>query len=256
MTGLGEWLSGFGLGGAALAFAVAALMGLRHATDPDHLTAVSTLVLSDRRRGARAAAGHGLAWGAGHGVTLFLCGLPIVLFQAFLPPTVQRIAEAAIGAVIVALALRLLLRWKRGYFHSHAHTHGGVAHAHPHVHELAPPHHASGAGAERIPVAHTHAHAEDLGSGALQAFGVGLLHGVGGSAAVGALMIAAVADGASGAGALVVYAGTTAVAMAVVSAGVGQALVWGWAGRWTEAAVPAFAAFGVLFGAWYALAAL
>lgn len=247
MTGLGEWLSGFGLGGAALAFSVAALMGLRHATDPDHLTAVSTLVLSDRRRGARAAAGHGLAWGAGHGVTLFLFGLPIVLFQAFLPGTVQSLAEAAIGAVIVALALRLLLRWKRGYFHSHAHTHGGVEHAHPHVHETGPTHtHA------RV---HDHAHAADLGATPRHAFGVGLLHGVGGSAGAGALLIAAVADGTAGTTALAIYAGTTALAMALVSAGVGQALVWGKVGQRFEAAVPAFAAFGVAFGVWYALAA-
>jgi ABC-type nickel/cobalt efflux system permease component RcnA len=250
---LQHWLAGHGVGGLTLAFLVAALMGLRHATDPDHLTAVSTLVLSDRRRGARSAARHGLAWGLGHGVTLFLFGLPVVFFDAFLAPTLQRVAEAAIGAVIVLLAARLLLRWRRGYFHSHPHRHGLIEHAHPHAHESAPAHDARVD--DTVPVAHAHTHAEDLGAGALQAFGVGLLHGVGGSAAAGALMIAAVADGTSGAGALVVYAGTTAGAMAVVSAGVGQALVWGWAGRRFETVVPAFAAFGVFFGVWYALAA-
>ncbi|HUG01132.1 MAG TPA: hypothetical protein VML95_04680, partial [Longimicrobiales bacterium] len=130
MSVLQHWLAGHGIGGLTLAFLVAALMGLRHATDPDHLTAVSTLVLSDRRRGARSAAGHGLAWGLGHGLTLFLFGLPVVLFGAFLPEMLQRLAEAAIGAIIVALAVRLLLRWKRGYFHSHPHTHGSFEHAH------------------------------------------------------------------------------------------------------------------------------
>lgn len=247
--GLSEWLSRFGLGGVGLAFAVAALMGLRHATDPDHLTAVSTLVLSDRRRGARAAAGHGLAWGAGHGVTLFLFGLPVVLFGAYLPATVQRLAEAAIGAAIVALALRLLVRWRRGYFHTHTHTHGDLEHAHPHAHEPAagtPYTHA---------LAHRHAHAADLGTTPMHAFGVGLLHGVGGSAAAGALLIAAVADGTAGATALAIYAGTTALAMALVSAGVGQALAWGRVGRRFEALIPAFAAFGVAFGVWYAAAA-
>lgn len=250
VTGLGAWLSGFGLDGSALAFAVAALVGLRHATDPDHLTAVSTLVLGDRRRGAGAAARYGLAWGAGHGTTLFLFGLPVVLFGAMLPEAVQRLAEAAIGAVIAALALRLLLRWKRGYFHTHAHTHGGIEHAHPHVHEGAP-----GTGHEHA-AAHRHAHPADLGATPLEAFGVGLLHGVGGSAAAGALLLAAVADGAAGTAALAIYAGTTALAMALVSAGVGQALVWGRLGRRIEAAVPAVGVFGLLFGVWYALAAI
>lgn len=251
MTSLDGWLAGFGLGGTALAFTVAALMGLRHATDPDHLTAVSTLVLSDRRHGARAAAGHGLAWGAGHGVTLFLFGLPIVLFRAFLPTVVQSLAEAAIGAVIVALAVRLLLRWKRSYFHSHVHTHDGVEHAHPHVHE------AGGAegGSHVHAAAHDHAHAADIGATPRHAFAVGLLHGVGGSAGAGALLIAAVADGAAGTAALAIYAGTTALAMALVSAGFGQALVWGKFGQRYEAVIPAFAAFGVLFGVWYAVAA-
>ncbi len=253
MSAAQQWLAAHGLGGLALAFAVAALMGLRHATDPDHLTAVSTLVLSDRRRGAGSAARHGLAWGLGHGATLFLFGLPVVFLGALLPAPVQALAEAAIGAVIVALAVRLFLRWRRGYFHAHPHRHGAVEHAHPHAHEHVPGRHAHRPG--RAAVAHEHAHAEDLGTGALQAFGVGLLHGVGGSAAAGALLVAAVADGAGGAATLLVYAGTTAAAMAAVSAAVGQALVSGWAGRRFEAAVPAFAAFGVLFGAWYALSA-
>jgi ABC-type nickel/cobalt efflux system permease component RcnA len=249
VTALGGWLAGFGLDGTALAFAVAALMGLRHATDPDHLTAVSTLVLSDRRRGARAAAAHGLAWGAGHGVTLFLFGMPVVLFGAFRPELVRRVSEAAIGAVIVALALRLLLRWKRGYLHTHTHSHGDVEHSHPHVHEAAPgaPHEHAGA--------HRHAHAADLGATPRQAFGVGLLHGIGGSAAAGALLLAAVADGVAGGLALAVYAGTTALAMALVSAGVGHALVRGRLGRRFETAVPVVAVFGVVFGVWYAAAA-
>jgi high-affinity nickel permease len=74
---------------APMALLVAVLLGLRHATDPDHLTAVSTLLLGENRRSWRRAAGLGLAWGMGHATTLFLFGLPLVLFGRLLPPLIQ-----------------------------------------------------------------------------------------------------------------------------------------------------------------------
>src|SRR5215210_7428641 len=102
-------------GTVAIALLVAVLLGLRHATDPDHLTAVSSLILVRARGGSRRAAALGLAWGAGHAVALIALGLPFVLYGDALPGTVQRAAEIAIGVLIVALAARLLVRWRRGY---------------------------------------------------------------------------------------------------------------------------------------------
>ena len=96
-----------------MALSVAVLLGLRHATDPDHLTAVSTLVLGDRHQGTRRAGALGLAWGLGHAATLFAFGLPVILVGRFLPEAVTGAAEMAIGVVIVALAARLLLRTLR-----------------------------------------------------------------------------------------------------------------------------------------------
>jgi hypothetical protein len=61
--------------------------------------------------------------------------LVAVLLGSALPDPVQRGAELAIGVVIVALAARLLIRWRQGCFHTQAHAHHGVVHAHPHVHE-------------------------------------------------------------------------------------------------------------------------
>src|SRR6185436_18353150 len=135
--GFDEWLAAQG-GGGTMAFVVALLLGLRHATDPDHLTAVSTLVLSDQAKGTHRATLLGLAWGLGHATTLFAFGLPVILFRRYLPAAVQGGAEMVIGLVILALALRLLLRWRRGAFHTHPHTHGDARHAHPHAHELKP----------------------------------------------------------------------------------------------------------------------
>src|SRR3989440_12786021 len=110
MLGLDDLIARLGNSGL-MAFVVALLLGLRHATDPDHLTAVSTLFLADSRNGPRRATVLGLAWGLGHASTLFAFGLPVVLFRRYLPDPVQRAAEAAIGLVIAALAIRLLIRW-------------------------------------------------------------------------------------------------------------------------------------------------
>src|SRR5919201_2042903 len=100
---------------------VAVVLGLRHATDPDHLTAVSTLVASARERPRLLAARLGLVWGTGHAASLFVFGLPIVLYRAYLPDPVQRAVETSVGFLIVLLAVTLLVRWHRCAFHPNAH---------------------------------------------------------------------------------------------------------------------------------------
>jgi ABC-type nickel/cobalt efflux system permease component RcnA len=246
VLGLDELIAGLGGGSVALALAVAVLLGLRHATDPDHLTAVSTLVMSDERGGALRATLLGLAWGAGHAVTLVALGLPVVVFSSALPNGVQQAAEVAIGAVIVGLAVRLLVRWRRGYFHAHPHSHGDVMHAHPHVHERAHDHVA----------AHEHGHPASLGRSPVEAFGIGLLHGVGGSAGVGILLVAGASSEVVGFVGLVLFALASAVSMAAFSSGFGYALARGPLLDHVRAAVPVLGAGGVAFGAWYALATL
>jgi ABC-type nickel/cobalt efflux system permease component RcnA len=264
--GLDEHIAGLGSGGGiALALLVALLLGLRHATDPDHLTAVTTLVMSDERHGGRRASVLGLFWGLGHAVTLFALGLPIVLFGSHLPAIAQRLAEVMIGLLIVFLAVRLLVRWRRGYFHAHPHRHGDLVHAHPHVHEGGPRHaeHAHlpahthpAAPAQTSHADHEHRHADALGRSPLASFGIGLMHGVGGSAGAGVLLIAATPGPVSGALALAVLAAGTAVAMAVCSSGFGYALARRPVAHRLATLVPAFAALGLAFGVWYALGAL
>src|SRR5918996_5921817 len=105
MFGLDDWIASLSDGtGLVLVAAIGFLLGLRHATDPDHLAAVAALLASGRDATARAAAHLGLAWGVGHAVTLFAFGLPVVLFKAYLPEPAQQAAEAAIGLLIVGLA--------------------------------------------------------------------------------------------------------------------------------------------------------
>ncbi len=218
MLGLDHWLLHFSDGTTVLfVLAVAVLLGLRHAGDPDHLAAVTTLVTNDRGGATRL----GLTWGLGHASSLLVFGAPIVLFDAYLPTPVEQGAEVAIGLAIVALALWLLVRWRRGAF------------AHDHTHLRVPP--------RRTP---------------WQAFGIGLLHGVGGSAGVGVLLLAAISSHLVALVALVLFAACTALSMAVLSTGLGHALGRPAAQRAFGRLVPAFGAFGLCFGAWYALGAL
>jgi ABC-type nickel/cobalt efflux system permease component RcnA len=253
-------------GGVWLALCVALLLGLRHATDPDHLTAVSTLVLSDARRGSRRVLALGLSWGGGHALTLVALGVPLILFRHPLPDAVQTAAEVAIALVIVALAGRLLIRWRRGYFHAHPHRHGEVSHAHPHVHEGAgdhahedpahdPPTDAHPVDAHEHP-AHDHAHADALGRSPAAALAIGVVHGIGGSAGAGLLLVAAVPGRGAAVVALAVFAAATALSMALCSAAFGHVLARGPVARRLVHLVPAFGLAGVLFGVWYGLGAL
>ena len=219
MFGLDSKIAALSTGDAFLiVIAAAVLLGLRHATDPDHLTAVSTLVASGEERGPGRAARLGLAWGCGHATTLFVFGLPIVLANSYLPGTIQEAAELAVGLMIIVLAARLLKRWRGGHFHAHSH--------------------------DRRP------------RSVLQAYGIGLVHGVGGSAGIGILLLAAIHNHALGVAALFVFALFTAISMSIASASFGYTLSRGPVLRRFVAVAPAMGALSLAFGAWYALGAV
>jgi hypothetical protein len=220
MFGLDERIAASS-GGASIwiVLAVAALLGLRHATDPDHLAAVTTLVASGRERAASRAGELGLAWGLGHAATLFAFGLPIILFNSVLPQGAQHAAESAIGFIIVYLALRLLVRWRRGHLRFHAH---------PHAH---------GARTRR------------------GAFAVGLVHGMGGSAGIGVLLLASVPTTGLAVASLALLAVFTAVSMSILSGGFGLMLASRPARAAFGAAAPALGGTSLAFGLWYATAA-
>jgi high-affinity nickel permease len=246
MLGLDGQLAQLAHGEALLlVLAVALLLGLRHASDPDHLAAVSTLIASEPEDGARRAGRLGLAWGMGHAATLGAFGLPVVLFGAYLPDGVQRAAEVLVGLVIMLLAARLLVRWRQGRFHAHPHRHGGAEHRHLHPH-----------GAHATLHEHSHEPEARLGRSPLQAFGIGLVHGMGGSAGVGVLLLATIPARGEAVAALVVFALGTAVSMALVSSAFGYLITRGPVLRRMLAFAPAMAVLTLAFGAWYALGAL
>jgi hypothetical protein len=218
MFGLDDQIAGLGAGEAFLVVAVIAiLLGLRHATDPDHLTAVSTLVAGDRAD-TRGAGRLGLAWGLGHATTLFAFGVPIVLYRSYLPEAVQTAAEMLIGLVIVALAARLLWRWRESRRGTGRHLH-----------------------APRSP---------------LQAYGIGLVHGIGGSAGGGVLVLVSISEHVEAVAALGLFAAFTAMSMALASTSFGWVMSRGAVQRSFVSVAPALGALSLAFGVWYALGAV
>jgi ABC-type nickel/cobalt efflux system permease component RcnA len=225
MFGLDDWIAGLSQGASiAVVLLVAVLLGLRHATDPDHLAAMTALVASGRERAARSGARLGAWWGLGHGVTLVVFGVPILLAERYLPERLQQGAESAVAVLIVFLAVRLLVRWRHGYFDLHAHPHADQHHRHP----------------VRTP---------------LGAFGIGLVHGMGGSAGVGLLLLAAIPNETVAVTSLLLLAFFTAVSMSVVTAGFGLTLTLRPVAAASNAVVPALGALSLAFGVWYAAAA-
>ena len=210
MFGLDDHIAALGTGEVfAIVALIAVLLGLRHATDPDHLAAVTALVAADEpdpRRAGRL----GFTWGMGHATSLFAFGVPIVLFRSYLPEAVQTAAETAVGVMIVVLAIRLLVRRPQ--------------HRHPRTR--------------------------------LQAYGIGLVHGMGGSAGVGVLLLASIPDHAEALVALALFAVFTAVSMAMASTSFGFALSRGPVLRSYLTVVPALGVLSLVFGVWYSLGAL
>jgi ABC-type nickel/cobalt efflux system permease component RcnA len=246
MSAIDGWLEGSlqGTNGSlGIVLLISLLLGLRHASDPDHLAAVSTLIASEEQEGVRKATFMGFSWGLGHGTTLVLVGLPLVLLGQYLPESIQQTAEVAIGLIIVVLAIRLLVRWRRGVFHAHPHAHAsGETHRHLHSH-------ADGS-------VHDHSHNTHALRTPLSTYAVGLVHGVGGSGGLTLLLLSTIPDPVGATGALLVFAAGTAVSMAMLSTAFGLAIATGPIRRNFERAAPVLGVLAAAFGAWYAAGAL
>jgi len=240
MFGLDDWIAGFSDGSSLwLVVLVGVVLGLRHATDPDHLAAVTALIASNRERSGRAAARLGAAWGLGHATTLFIFGLPIVVLNRYLPERVQQVAETAVGVLIVLLAIRLLSRWRAGYFHAHIHEHDGDRHVHLHSHATS--------------ATHEHPHPTKTRT-PFGAFGIGLIHGMGGSAGVSLLLLASIDSRRLAVVALVLLAAFTAVSMTIVTTGFGATLSTSQVRRSFNRLAPVLGVTSLAFGIWYGAA--
>ncbi len=204
-------------------------LGMRHATDADHVIAVSTIV--SRERAPRKAAWLGAVWGLGHTFTVMIVGGAIVFFGLVIPPRLGLSLEFSVGVMLVLLGFWNLKTFNRGLRplfrragnaneiqpHSHPHQHGDYVHDHPHGHDL-----------------ETHGHAEHetpqarldscfgglLAYQAIRPLVVGVVHGLAGSAAVALLVLPIIQNPAWAVAYLALFGVGTIAGMMLVTAAI------------------------------------
>jgi len=148
-------------------------LGLKHATEADHMAAVTTLV--SERRSVWSSALVGGLWGLGHTISLFVAGIFVLALNFEISESTERWLEFCVGIMLTLLGLNVLRKLiKGGQLHFHTHEHGENAHAHPHVHENGE-------------IDHEVAHQKSGTSP--RALLIGMVHGLAGSAALMLLVI-------------------------------------------------------------------
>lgn len=241
-------------------------LGMRHATDPDHVLAITTIV--SRQRSVRAAAWIGVLWGVGHGATILVVGAAVLLLGVVVPPRLGVTMELSVAAMLVGLGAWTLWGALRGIrvapgagggppapeaaHHSHPHRHGDYVHTHPHGHDAG----AHGHPDDRTPAARLDRRLGRLAPyRALRPVAIGVVHGLAGSAGVALLVLAAIRDPWWGTAYLAVFGLGTIAGMLLVTAAVAVPFAYtahrvGWLNRHLAAASGvASLAFG-LFLAW------
>jgi hypothetical protein len=194
MPDLGLFLSAAGLG---------FILGMRHATDADHVVAITTIV--SRQRSFAAAGAVGALWGLGHTLTVTLVGLLIIVFGLVISPPVGLALELIVGLMLVVLGIltltgtmgRLVERFSLPHDHPHAHDDGAHTHAHDLAHELEDlDRESAGLGAPRPHRSDAAVHPgvfARLGTfNVVRPITIGLVHGLAGSAAIALLVLASV----------------------------------------------------------------
>ena len=193
-------------------FSIVALgffLGMRHATDPDHVIAITTIV--SRERNIAKSAWVGAVWGVGHTLTIFVAGAAFILLglvgsqvgtgttQFHISPRIGLLMDLAVAVMLIILGIMNIRRFSRWVpalaenkaLHSHAHAHGDYVHAHPHGH--APESHPHGA--EQNPVAKLDKLLRRFRTYSLiRPLIIGIVHGLSGSAAVALLVVPIIHD--------------------------------------------------------------
>ena len=168
------------------------VFGLKHATEVDHVVAVSTIV-SEHRNVLRSALVGGL-WGAGHTASLVVVGVLVLVFRVNVPLPLANWLEFAVALMIIALGVMAVTRVLRRGFgihvhrHPHRHSHDGQSHVHIHFHERGGTEH-PGAGAHQTSLSSHLSHSHAISRLGFKPFVVGAVHGLAGSAALTLLVL-------------------------------------------------------------------
>lgn len=218
--------------------AVGFFLGMRHATDPDHVIAVTTIVT--RQRQLRRAAMTGAFWGVGHTLTIFVVGSMIILFNVVIPARLGLSMEFSVALMLIVLGIMNVAAFMRstsaisanatdsGVGHVHPHAHGDYVHTHAHGHSPETHSHRS----ERTPLALLD---RLFGKLALyrpvRPFIVGVVHGLAGSAAVALLVLAAIPNPRWAVVYLLVFGAGTVGGMMLITMSIASAFTFMGKGR-------------------------
>jgi len=179
------------------------LLGMQHALEADHITAVSSIAA--RRSDVGDIVKHGLTWGLGHTLTLFAFAGAAILLGHAIPENLAEPLETAVGIMLVGLGAHLLWRLWRDQVHFHAHSHDdGTVHVHAHSHA-----------GEKLPharAAHSHAHGFRW-----RTLMVGLMHGMAGSAALLVRTVSQAPSAAAGLGYIALFGIGSMIGMGLLS---------------------------------------
>jgi len=158
------------------------VLGLKHALDPDHMVAVSTIV--SESKSVKRSSLVGMFWGVGHTMSLLCAGIVVIALKVQISERVALWMEFAVALMLIFLGLKATLRSLGGWkLHRHRHTHDGSTHAHLHLHR------------EGDEQAHRHRHLIGVGA---RPFFVGMVHGMAGSAALTLLVLATIPSALAG----------------------------------------------------------
>ena len=211
-------------------------LGMRHATDPDHVIAVTTIVARERKLSK--SAWIGVFWGIGHTLTIFVLGAAIILFDLVIPPRIGLSMELSVALMLILLGIANVRSFFRalphpgmggtGFVHSHVHTHGAYAHAHLHAH-----------------TPENHFHTENntpltkldrqlvkfLPYQSLRPLVIGIVHGLAGSAAIALLVLATIQNARWAVLYLLVFGLGTIAGMMLITMSIASAFRWVSAGQ-------------------------
>ena len=204
-------------------------LGMRHATDADHVVAIATIVSREHRMAGSALIGA--AWGVGHTLTVMAVGAAIIVFGVVIPPKLGLSMEFAVGIMLVLLGVITLTGMGRAVdtahvhadvpgghgldLHEHLHAHGDYVHRHPHGHAPG----AHGHAEEDTPLARL----DRCGLGRLpfyewlRPFAVGLVHGLAGSTAVALMVLSIIREPMAALGYLLLFGLGTVVGMMLIT---------------------------------------
>lgn len=219
------------------------VFGLKHATEVDHVVAVSTIV-SEHRNILRAAL-VGALWGAGHTVSLIAVGVIVLVFRIAIPEQVANWLEFCVALMIIGLGVSAFVRAlrRRSEVHLHRHRHDGIDHAHLHFHEDDSQHSGSVA---------VHSHA--ISRIGIKPLLVGAMHGLAGSAALTLLVLTQIESVGLGLLYLIIFGFGSILGMLLMSTIVGLPFVLS-ARRLSGVSYglqSVAGALSIVFGFWYA----